>query len=280
MPLDPTFHDKIAPLYEPGFGTETVGPLLHALVRMTRPRRVLEVGLGYTSPFIAMALKDNVEEAERDRALLAAGVPGAEPDPADRDDQRRSILDPAAGEAGTPRLHVIDDFSTAGTTAPKVMEVLGALDLDFAVTQHRGDFRGYSRRLDRDALPFDFVWFDCGASPEYVDFLTEYWPLINPHHGLLLLHFTYWFLSMDQGGQTVGRLISGPIANALKRQQAKDGFDARFEVLSLVEPHKRHQGSVTMVRKLPPESVARDSDFEEEMNEIFGRAPDPFPRLD
>ena len=48
MPLDAKFYDTIAPLAVPGYGTEEVGPLLYSLVRMTRPRRVLEVGLGFT----------------------------------------------------------------------------------------------------------------------------------------------------------------------------------------------------------------------------------------
>ena len=280
MPIDAAFYRTIEPLFQPGFGTESVGPLLYSLVRMTRPRNVLEVGLGYTSPFIALALKDNLDEFAADRALIAARPAKGGLDDTSPENQRRSILDADfCARDYEPRLHVIDNFSIAGTTAPLVLDALKALELDFAVVPHEGDFRGLSAKLDARSLPFDFVWFDCGGFPEYLDFLAEYWPLINPDHGLLLLHFTYWYLTMERDGREIGKLLSGPIANEIKRQQMAAGFDGRFEALSLVEPHKTSQGSVTMVRKLPPESMTRNSDFREEMFEIFGQAAGSMVKL-
>ena len=44
-----------------GMGTENVGPLLRTLVQMIRPQRILEVGAGYTTPFILDGLKANEE---------------------------------------------------------------------------------------------------------------------------------------------------------------------------------------------------------------------------
>ena len=70
MALDKRLFDAAEELFSPGMGTEHVGPLLYSMVRMTRPKRVLEVGLGYTSPFLAQALKDNTEEIERDLQIL------------------------------------------------------------------------------------------------------------------------------------------------------------------------------------------------------------------
>lgn len=83
MPLDPRFYRAVEPLYFSGMGTEHVAPLLYTLARMTRPRSVLEVGLGYTTPFLAQALQDNVAEFESDRRILAA--PGA-------DEERQLLL--------------------------------------------------------------------------------------------------------------------------------------------------------------------------------------------
>ena len=74
--------------------------------------------------------------------------------------------------------------------------------------------------------------------------------MIDQEHGLLLLHFTYWNLTVHFDGQDHTNLLCGSIANEIKRQQMRAGLAARFEVLSLVEPHKTRQGSVTMVRKL------------------------------
>ena len=52
-------------LYEdwhvPGYGTEKVGPFLASLVGLARPQRILEIGMGYTTPFLLNSLKDNTE---------------------------------------------------------------------------------------------------------------------------------------------------------------------------------------------------------------------------
>ena len=45
----------------PGYGTEKVGPFLESLVGMTRPQRILEIGMGYTTPFLLNGLKENTE---------------------------------------------------------------------------------------------------------------------------------------------------------------------------------------------------------------------------
>ena len=47
-----SFLRAVEPLYNMHMGVENMGPLLYALVRFTKPRRVLEVGAGYTSVFI------------------------------------------------------------------------------------------------------------------------------------------------------------------------------------------------------------------------------------
>ena len=47
-------------------GTENVGQLLYSLVRMTRSWRLLEVGLGFTTPFLAQALKDAAQDFSDD----------------------------------------------------------------------------------------------------------------------------------------------------------------------------------------------------------------------
>jgi predicted O-methyltransferase YrrM len=256
MPLDPRFYRAVEPLYFSGMGTEHVAPLLYTLVRMTRPRSVLEVGLGYTTPFLAQALEDNVAEFESDRRILA--VPGA-------DEERQLLLAPDHyAEEYNPKLYAIDDFSDEGSSGPEAIKVIESLGLESRVEVEQGDFHGRSRQMNRSAFPLDLVWFDCGGLPEYVDFIQEYWRLINPEHGLLLLHFTYWNLSYERDGV---------------RQQAAAGLSAEFEVLSLLEPHKQRQGSVTMIRKLGWASRCRDRDFGQEVFDIFGAKYKPMIRL-
>ncbi|MDJ0951006.1 MAG: class I SAM-dependent methyltransferase [Alphaproteobacteria bacterium] len=263
MALTAEFYQRIEPLFEAGFGTENVGPLLYALVRMTRPERVLEVGLGYTTPFIAQALKDNLAEVAADRDVLRA--PGAE-------EQRRAVLlEDYYARDYAPKHYAIDNLSIAGQTAHRVLDVARALDLESVIELHEGDFRGHSERMNPACLPLDLVWFDCGDAPEYIDFINEYWPLINPNHGLLLLHFTYWQVTMMRDGRPQQVILCGSIANEIKRQQLAAGLDSRFEVLSLLEPHKSRQGSVTMVRKLGPASTCRDRNFQDEISQATGQ---------
>lgn len=271
MSLDADFYKAVEPLYYPGMGTEHVAPLLYSLVRMTRPRSVLEVGLGYTTPFLAQALMDNAREFATDRHILAN--PG-------EDDERRLVLAEEYFHSDyLPMHHAIDDFSDESSSGKEALQVIEALDLRSMVQVHEGDFRGLSQQMSQSAFPLDFVWFDCGGLPEYVDFIEEYWRLISPDHGVLLLHFTYSRLSFVRDGVQHVALMCGPVANEIKRQQMHAGVDAGFEVLSLVEPHKRRQGSVTMIRKLPWTSMCRDRDFQREVLEISGKKTKPLIRL-
>lgn len=271
MPLDAKFYEAVETLLVPGMGTENVGPLLYSLARILRPRTVLEVGLGYTTPFILQALMDDVEEFRADRKLLKDSGKSA---------QRASILLPQHFENEySPRLHAIDDYSTEGTSAPRVMDTVKTLGLSHLIDLHKSDFRGYSKKLDAGVFPVDLAWFDCGGINEYVDFLEEYWPLINDQHGLLILHYTYWPFPDEAGNWDRKRMLLGPLANEIKKQQVASGIASRFEVLSLLEPHKFQQGSVTMIRKLAPDSICREAGFQDEVEYLYGSKPKPLIKL-
>ena len=243
-------------------GTEHVAPLLYSLIRMLRPRRVLEVGLGYTSPFIAQALKHNIDEYNADKAILDGTI---------SDNSRQFVLkENYYQQEYNPKHIAIDDYSIEGTSAPKVLEVVKTLGLESLVEVCVSDFRGYSKKINKSLLPLDLVWFDCGSRHEYIDFLHEYWDLINPDHGLLLLHFTYWDAPQLRQNGDQSKVVLSSIANEIKRQQLKSGLNSEFEVLSLLEPHKSRQGSITQIRKLPWNSRCRDVNFQKEIKQVFG----------
>ena len=46
-------------LYREGMGTENVGGFLRAMAQMLRPKNILEIGAGYTTPFLLEALVNN-----------------------------------------------------------------------------------------------------------------------------------------------------------------------------------------------------------------------------
>ena len=139
-----------------GMGTENVGPLLRTLVQMIRPQRILEIGAGYTTPFLLDGLKANEE-------LFDDGN-----------------LDPSYKRwyesNNDPRLVVID-------TDP-----LPQLDSKY-VEHIQGKFQGKSQELFEKYGEFDMIWFDCGAPQNYQDFLAEYWNICSHY---MIFHFTFF----------------------------------------------------------------------------------------
>jgi hypothetical protein len=226
--------------------------------------------MGYTTPFLARGLADTQAEHERDRQILSGQL---------EDAGRQGVLLPALAERDyRPRLHAIDDFSNEHSRAPQTLALLKRFGLQSLVDVHQGDFRGSSPALGL-TRPLDLVWFDAGGPREYLEFLREYWPLISEEHGLLILHFTYWQVQVFDGRQRRKTVLPSPLLNELKRQQFAAGTGASFEVFSLLEPHKYRQGSVTLIRKLPPRSRQRARPFAEEMRQITGNPWPAAPEL-
>lgn len=242
--LDQRFLDTVKPLLSVGMGTENVAWLLYSLIRMTRPHSVLEVGLGYTTPFLLKGLADNAKEWYADLEVLQSGR---------HMDARRDLLLPGHFvKPYNPKLIAIDDFSVPGSSATRVLEAAKRLALDSFLVQIAGDFRGQSKAIEEQYKPFDLVWFDCGGPEEYIEFLREYW-FHCASQCLVALHFTYQWQEVVSGEDpqigTDIHLAPGAVLTELKRQHIQAGVDAHFELLSIVEPHKNRQGSVTLLRR-------------------------------
>jgi hypothetical protein len=221
-------------------GVENVSPLIYSWIRCTRPRSVLEIGAGYSTLFIAQALADNKAEYDRDRKVMRGQVRSDKHTGLKRLVHGRHPLPLAVPEyyetSYIPRLSVIDDSSHPATSAGRVVEVARKLGLDGLLRFYSGDFRGMSARLEKDFLPFDLVWFDCGGLD---DFAEEYWKLINPHGGFLLIHTAR----------------TNPAKRAFLQNleaRSKAGEATPFEMLSLFEPHKWRQNNLTILRMTPP----------------------------
>ena len=106
--LTPSFFEAVDAIHAPEYGTEQLGPLLHALVRFHRPEQVVELGFGYTTPFLAQALADNAANVRHER--LAENVQR----------QKKLLLDrwyaehPQYEAPSGRRLTVVDDQSQRG----------------------------------------------------------------------------------------------------------------------------------------------------------------------
>lgn len=201
------------------FGTENAAPLLRALVGFTRPRTVLEVGAGLTTLHLLKALKDNVE-ADREERTTGKNIYG-----------KTAFYDVPY----EPRLITVDDLSHPQGLAPRVSHIASQLQLDALLQVEDADFRGFSARIPSSMLPLDFVWFDCGGLGEYIDFTNEYWPLVNGAGGIVVFHSTLTNLEL--------RLFITSIEDRHTRQG-----DQEFEILNLLEPHKKLQNSLSIIR--------------------------------
>ena len=142
--------------YRKGMGTENVGPLLRTLVQMARPQRILEIGAGYTTPFILDGLKAN-EKMFDDGNL----------------DPRYEKWYKSNND---PKLVIIDTDSLPQLESKYVEHI-------------QGKFQGRSQELFDKYGEFDMVWFDCGSAQEYQDFLQEYWDICSHY---MIFHYTFF----------------------------------------------------------------------------------------
>ncbi|MFJ9428300.1 class I SAM-dependent methyltransferase [Streptomyces sp. NPDC101490] len=231
------FRTAVARLSVPGMGTEVVGPLLANLVQLLRPQRVLEVGMGYTTPFLAAALAEaertvaaeSLALAAKTREHLDAGRPLddgwllAEP----------PLVTPASHlEPYRPMLAAVDNLSIAESSAGRVREVLAELGLDERVTVVNADLKDSLDKLPEELTPIDFAWVDAW---ECLWFFDHFWPLIDPDGGLVVMHY----------------LMTYPEGDAVRRYIAKfqERHPGELEVVSLLESQKLMQNSVTILRR-------------------------------
>jgi hypothetical protein len=244
--LDARFFDAVEAIRAPLAGTELMGPLLYSLLRSGRPRSVVEVGMGYTTPFLLQALYDNRQDFLRERRLLREKVASLpEAGGLSLDEMTRIGLETAPAPAldpahylvpYEPHLYAFDDLSDQHQqrSALGVVAVVRRLGLDPLLTFVNGDPCGQTAVFAKHHLPIDLVWHDADRPGV---FMEEYWDLINPSGGMFIVHNTV--NSWSSNAATVKKL---------KLRQA--GCREEIEILSLVEPHKLNQRSCTMVRKI------------------------------
>ena len=198
-------------LMRPGMGTENVGPLLRSLVQMVRPARVLEIGAGYTTPFLLEGLANNFRYYD-DGNLHDGYFEDSEYE---------------------PRLVIIDDMSLGELRKkPGMSNIIDSELVEFTT----GLFQGKAERLQEQYGLFDFVWYDCGGPNEYAQFMEEYWPICSHY---VLFHFTYSGHAPNKNMEIILDRIKGE----------------HYSRLDIVEPHKKRQGSVTILKK---EGAAND----------------------
>lgn len=234
---DGGFRTAVGKLRVPGMGTEVVAPLLATLVQLHRPRSVLEVGMGYTTPFLAGALRDVESQVAAESEALTAKT---RPYLADGTELDESWLyaEPALAtpsfylEPYRPSFVAVDNLSIADSSAGRVLDVLRDLDLEQRVTVVNADLKECVELLPEGFTPIDFAWVDAW---ECLYFFDNFWDLINPDGGLVAMHY----LMTYPEGEAILRYIR-------KFQQAHPG---ELEMVNLLESHKLMQNSITILRR-------------------------------
>lgn len=231
------FHTAVAKLRAPGMGTEEVAPFLAQLVRLIRPRRVLEIGMGYTTPFLAKALADVEREAEAESVALAAKTRAHLDGGSELDDiwayTEPPLLAPSAYiEPYRPRFAAVDNLSIEASSAGRVLDVLAELGLDPYVQVVNADLHDCLPLLPEDLFPIDFAWVDAW---ECLYFFENFWDRINPDGGLVAMHY----LMTYPEGEAILEYFA-------KVQRSRPG---ELEMVNLLEPHKLGQNSITVLRR-------------------------------
>jgi predicted O-methyltransferase YrrM len=234
---DRAFQAAVQRLRVPGMGTDVVAPLLSHLVHLVRPRRVLEVGMGYTTPFLAKALAEIEAQVEAEAAaLVGKSAPylaaGREFDE-DWITAEPALLVPAYYRSDyRPLFAAVDDFSMEDSSVGRVQAVLTELGLADRVTIVNAELRKCRDLLPAGLVPIDFAWVDAW---DCLYFFEHFWELINPDGGLVVMHY----LMTYPEGEAILEYIA-------ETQRLRPG---EFEVLNLLESQKIRQNSLTVLRR-------------------------------
>ena len=204
-----SFFERPSPIeykehYRPGMGTENVGGFLRSMVHMLRPKRILEIGAGYTTPFLLEALVNNERVFDDGNLFESFSI--------------ESNYD--------PKFIIIDNMSQGELIKrPGMKSIIDSKYTEFI----ESSFEGHAEELNKSYGNFDFVWFDCGGKREYESFMSEYWDICSNY---IFFHYTYSNGKPNDLHEIILRNIKGnPI------------------IFDILEPHKKKQGSITMIRK-------------------------------
>ena len=224
-----TFISHLSSLYNPHMGVENAGPLLYALIRFTKFRRVVEIGAGYTSLWILQALRDNDNEMNRIWELQKEGKCRLMDYPWSVEENVRAYM------SGQSSLLCIDNCLHQRETASGAAAVAANLGLEDYFEFIQGD--AYDMQFDDESI--DLLWCDFGVGSRMRDFARGAWRSIRPG-GFLVCHSTL----TNKGTRDLLEDVRA------RRDEDLTGIPpAEVVELSLLEPTKLYQNSLTILQR-------------------------------
>ncbi len=242
-------------MIRPGMGTENSASLISALIRMTRPATVVEIGAGDSTIFIAKALQQALHDWQHDKDLLDASTW----------QERSALLDPTGvPDRYQPRLITIDDFTAEGSSAEEAWNALKDHDVDTGlVTFVKSNFYALDEATIASWGAIDIAWIDAGTPADDVRFVAALWEHVAPG-GYLCLHEPTMLTTVSMEGAQRVRRVRTPIWEELFRR-----LDDSFELITLPELHKYRQSGLGIVRKRQQnERVLRSQPLQSELVEL------------
>lgn len=223
------FLNLIRPLFTQRYGCENMAPLLYSMIRFIKPQSVLEVGAGYSTIWIAQALKDNDEEISRCAASLTkdkylvmrtpyltddfeerfqCNGSGSTEGKGSRNDTTTTTQTSQRKRRKQSLLTTIDDLGASEGVnqgiAHQVIDIAKRLDLFDHVRVCEGDAydlagagiiatsnNGSGHEDHTSDECYDLVWLDfgLGTSSRISAFLDSIWPQLQSG-GFILMHST------------------------------------------------------------------------------------------
>ena len=196
------------------FLTENVSIFLYSLIKSCRPQNLLEIGAGYSTVFLAQALKE----------LKTTPI-----------NSNYNVNHEYWNEIYSPKLEVIEN-EEMGEVLQKVKTFLKSNSLEKYVKIINKDLYSYiDNDLKKSNKTYDFIWLDYGAGDNLLSDFLFFESILNPN-GLIIVH------------STLTNLFGKHFLSEMKLE-TKIGKYSHLEMISFLEPHKSLQNSFTVFKK-------------------------------
>ena len=220
------FQKCIERLSSSSMGTEHMGLFLYALIKFTRPHRVLEVGSGLTTIYILAALQ---EISQLEKTEFANKKSNYNPD--FRNDDYYRMQHPKFC------LHTFDNFKHPKTSATHIQEVAKELGLKHLLKFSNTEYQNIQKVLNKDEQIFDMIWCDVGGLINFSTQRNLLLPLLqNRTDGYMIFHST---LSNIHGLALLNQLKLDILSGKLPD----------LELMLFFDLHKHRQNSCTVLPK-------------------------------
>ena len=227
--LSSIFLNHVKSLYNPHMGVENAGPLLYSLVRFTKTRTIVEIGAGFTTLWLLQALKDNDDEMKNIGEL--------------RDEGKCRLLDIPWTPEG-----IVDGYNSKQSSLLCIDNCLhqretatgaGAVAKTLGLSDYLKFVKGDAYFMEFEPESIDLLWCDFGVGSRMKDFATGAWKAIKPG-GFLVCHSTLTNAGTREWLEAIRSRASEDLTGVPQDE---------FVEISLLEPQKRYQNSVTILQR-------------------------------